>query len=186
MSLQDELLEAIRPNGMDLVRLYRRFADHGRERIDYALQGLAAAGEIYRSNRTALPRPTPLQYRCSQCHELRARDRMLETGVCLHCVSDSLITIDQRPTKVCPRCEREFARDGIGKRTYCPPCTSSKNAEYHARGRDRARAQYQKQAAVARAAGKTRQGVPKWETLSQAKKKTTGCARRAASASRSC
>lgn len=185
MSLQDELLEAIRPNGLDLVSLYHRFADHGRERIDYALQGLFEAGEIYRSNNTALPRVTPLQYRCSQCHALRTLDRMLETGVCLHCVSDSLITIDQRPTKVCPRCRAEFPRDGIGKRTYCPPCTAAKNAEYHARGRDRARAQYQKQAAVARAAGKTRQGVPKWEKLSQAKK-TTGCARRAASASRSC
>lgn len=113
MSLQDELLAAIRPHGIDLARLYGRFRDHSQERIDFALQGLFVAGEIYRSNNMALPRLDPQQYRCSQCHALQPIDRMMEAGVCLRCVSDATISIDQSPTKRCPRCGKDLRMDSM-------------------------------------------------------------------------
>lgn len=160
MNLRAQILAFAAPHGIRVAALYDMLRSLGRERVDYALLGLLSDGSLVRVGDVVTRPAHTLSVACSRCHEPRRMDEMLDSGLCIRCVSDAVsgprTTVTHR---TCPRCERELTIHDYGHGSYCPPCGRIKQREWREAHSQRKAAEYQARAERYRAEGKTARGM---------------------------
>lgn len=168
MILREAMLKAIGARGLEIGQLYLRLRHDSREQVEGVLAGLVRAGTVIRVGPlVSLRTIEPTVGRCAACGEAKTEQQLLESGVCLRCVSDQAIATEdaeretRRAGRRCSDCGQ--VKDGsafYNNRNQCIACISKKNRNY----------EQERKPAAARRRGLTKHGVPSWEKVYQTMK----------------